>query len=218
MLQGSVERSRSCGEPGATHRSRLKCRPLLTRVTLLIAQSHLFRREPAWFDDRSCVYRGVPMPARSWLYEPGSLTLRLQRACGSQFCVRVLAQGWGRAFAGERRLLGLAAGELCLLREVVLARGDQPLVLARSIIPARTLRRADRSLARLGSRPLGEVLFACPRLRRARLQLARVGPGAFRSLAPEQSVWGRRSLYSIAAGDLLVCEFFLPAALALPEI
>lgn len=147
---------------------------------------------------------------RSWLYEPGSLTLRLQHAYGDAFRVQVVAQGWAQGFRGERRLLGSTPGTLCLLREVVLLCGDRPLVLARSLIPAKTLRRADPALARLGSRPLGEVLFACPQLRRSHLQLARVQPSAFRAMAPEASVWGRRSLYTIAAGDLLVCEFFLP--------
>lgn len=181
----------------------------------MIVKSHLFRREPAWFDDRPGLYRTVPMPARSWLYEPGSLTLRLRRACGDGFWVRVLAQGWARPFRGEGRLLGMAPGAVCLVREVALLCGDETLVLARSVIPAATLRQAGPVLARLGSRPLGEVLFACPHLQRPRLQLARVRPGEFRREAAEASVWGRRSLYSIAAGDLSVCEFFLPAALEL---
>lgn len=183
----------------------------------MIVKSHLFRREPAWFDDRPGLYRTVPMPVRSWLYEPGSLTLRLQRACGADFSVAVLGQGWTRPFIGESRLLGLAPGSSCLVREVALMRADEPLVLARSIIPAATLRGGDPGLSRLGSRPLGEVLFACPHLRRTRLQLARVRAREFRGKAPLASVWGRRSLYSIAAGELLVCEFFLPAALDLPE-
>ncbi|TAN52045.1 MAG: chorismate lyase [Methylococcaceae bacterium] len=156
----------------------------------------------------------LPASQRSWLYEPGSLTLRLQRQYGDAFRVMVLGQGWARGFGGERRLLGLRPGTLCLAREVALMNGDQPLVLARSIIPAQTLRRADPGLARLGSRPLGEVLFACPHLRRTHMQLARVQSSEFRAMAPEVSVWGRRSLYTIAAGDLLVCEFFLPEVVA----
>lgn len=183
----------------------------------MIIKSHLFRYEPPWLDDRPGLFRSVPILARSWLYEPGSLTLRLQRACGAGFRVVVLGQGWARPFAGELRWLGVAAGVPCLVREVALMSGDVPLVLARSIIPATTLHGADSGLARLGNRPLGEVLFACPRLRRVRLQLARVQPGEFRGMVPQASVWGRRSLYSIAVGDLLVCEFFLPAVLGLPE-
>lgn len=130
----------------------------------------------------------------------------------------VLGEGWALPFVGESRLLGLPPASRCLVREVALMRADEPLVLARSIIPATTLRAADPGLSRLGSRPLGAVLFACPRLRRQRLQLARVRAGAFHGpAAPAAAVWGRRSLYSIAAGELLVCEFFLPAALGLAE-
>jgi chorismate--pyruvate lyase len=92
--------------------------------------------------------------------------------------------------------------------------------VARSIIPARTLRGADRRLANLGSRPLGHILFADPRLQRLQLQLARIEPGDWQpelltDQAPDQtpaaSVWGRRSLYSLGPEHkLLVAEFFLP--------
>lgn len=184
----------------------------------MILQSFFFRHEPAWLDARPGFFRSVPASQRSWLYEPGSLTLRLQRACGDDFHVMPVQQGWALGFRGERRLLGLKPGALCLVREVALMRGDIPLVLARSVIPAQTLRRADPVLARLGTRPLGEVLFACPHLRRTHMQLARVQSSEFRAMAPPASVWGRRSLYTIAAGDLLVCEFFLPAVLELPEV
>lgn len=179
-------------------------------------RSQLFRHEPAWFDGRSSRRALIPAPLRGWLYEPGSLTLRLQRACGPAFRVAVLSQAWGLPFPSERRLLGLPANQPCLLREVALLRSQEPLVLARSIIPAATLRRADPGLGSLGSRPLGEVLFACPRLRREQLQLACIKPWQLLA-APPTAVWSRRSHYAIAAGDLLVCELFLPTVLNLPE-
>lgn len=180
----------------------------------MIFRSQLFRHEPAWLDGHA----GIPAPLRSWLYEPGSLTLRLQRACGPAFRVTVLGQAWGLPFPGESRLLGLSAHQPCLLREVALMRGQEPLVLARSVIPAATLRRADPGLGSLGSRPLGEVLFACPQLRRKHLQLACIKPWELLAAAGTPSaVWGRRSRYAIAAGDLLVCEVFLPTVLHLPE-
>lgn len=183
----------------------------------MIKQSYFFRREPSWFNDWPGLRRSVPLPPRSWLYESGSLTLRLQRATGTGFAVVLVGQDWGQPFIGESRLLGMTAGTTCLVREVALMCGDVPLVLARSIIPATTLRGAEAGLARLGTRPLGEVLFACPRLQRTHMQLARLKPGEFRQMPPEKAIWGRRSLYRIAAGDLLVCEFFLPAVFDLPE-
>lgn len=182
----------------------------------MTVQSRLFRRDPDWHADRRGGGALIPAAERSWLYEAGSLTRRLKRICGSEFGVRVLLEGEIPPFAGERNALGSAA---FFVREVLLHKGGIPLVAARTVIPAATLRGKHAGLAHLGSRPLGEVLFACPRLERLKLEIARVPPAAWRAPAwhGEKAVWGRRSLYRIASGELLVAEFFLPAALNLEE-
>jgi chorismate--pyruvate lyase len=110
---------------------------------------------------------------------------------------------------------------VALVREVSLQCGEEPLVVARSIIPASILRGAQRHLASLGSRPLGEVLFSDPKLKRLGLELAVVEnaewlPERFHALdiaGSADEIWGRRSLYSVAHGNLLVTEFFLPSLL-----
>jgi chorismate--pyruvate lyase len=181
----------------------------------LTTRSQLFSRPPAWFPSANRRGRGIPEPAESWLFETGSLTRRLRALCGDDFRVRVLGQDWQRPCADETRLLRLRAGQRAVVREVLLQCGDRPLVAARSVIPARTLHGAGRRLARLGRRPLGEVLFRDPRLERTRLELAELAAATWR---PELSgaagtgrTWGRRSLYRLGHGTLLVAEFFLPA-------
>lgn len=184
-------------------------------------RSQLFKHPPRWQPARHGGLAGLPEPATlAWLHEQGSLTQRLQRLCGDGFRVVLLSQSFRKPYAEETRTLDLRAGERSLVREVALQCGEHPLVVARSVIPVRTLRGVDRRLANLGTRPLGQVLFADPRLRRLRLQLARVESPDWRTTqgvglaAPGQAVWGRRSLYSLGAGHrLLVAEFFLPRLL-----
>jgi chorismate--pyruvate lyase len=181
--------------------------------------SLLFQRDLPWRDAR----RTHPAaPARSWLFEPGSLTARLRALAGKGVGVRLLTQDRRRPFPSEAALLDLTEHRLALVREVVLHTGGTALVLARTIIPPQALRGVYHGFAHLGERPLGELLFANPRLKRSRLELARIGGAGWRLEAARDygivaPVWGRRSLYEIDEASLLVCEFFLPALLNFPE-
>ncbi len=185
----------------------------------LNSRSILFRREPLW---RPASVHRPPADVRSWLLESGSLTARLRRAVGAGFGVRLLRQGWGRPFQGESEFWDLPTRRNAWLREVLLQCDDRPLVLARTVIPPGALRGAHCGLARLGSRPLGEVLFTYRNLQRTRLEVARIAPEDWRNdiartYGMEGSLWGRRSLYRVGQDSLLVCEFFLPAVLSLSE-
>jgi chorismate--pyruvate lyase len=185
-------------------------------------RSQLFFRTPRWFRVRHSPGRSLPPQVASWLFESGSLTRRLRSLCGKDFRVRLLGQHWCRPFAEEAHALKLSAGRRAVVREVALQRGGQPLVLARSIIPAKTLKGVDRRLAHLGTRPLGEILFADPRLQKKSLELAEVEPGYWlnglrREMGIVSPLWGRRSRYVLGPGHtLLVAEFFLPE-LFVPE-
>jgi chorismate--pyruvate lyase len=153
---------------------------------------------------------------RSWIEETGSLTARLRATCGAGFGVTVLRQDWRRPFAGEAHILNLGRGQGALVREVVLHCAGRPLIVARSVIPRATLRRTHRRLAHLGNRPLGEWLFSHPGLVRLGLDVTvvgadRWGPALAKEFGLGGGVWGRRSVYEIAEGRVLVCEFFLPA-------
>ena len=56
----------------------------------------------------------------SWLFEAGSLTLRLRRLCGDDFRVVLLQQSWRQPYAEESRALRLRAGQRAVVREVAL--------------------------------------------------------------------------------------------------
>ena len=162
--------------------------------------------------------RSLPPGLANWLFDRGSLTRRLRCICADRFRVRVLRQGWTRPGRDEARVLKLRMEAWAWIREVQLLCGDQPWVFARTLIPVLTLGGRGRRLTRLGTRPLGEVLFADPTIRRGPVEIARIGfdqrlhRRAFADfIEPPDAIWGRRSVFWIDGRPLLVCEIFLPA-------
>lgn len=157
-----------------------------------------------------------------WLRRPGSLSAHLQ-TLGSSFAVQRLGQGVARLLPGEARSLGLAPGLRCVVREVVLRVDGEPLVFARSIAPARSLQGPWRSLGSLGTRPLAQLLFDSPLVRRGPLQafelkaedawqrhLAKRWRHATGQAWPERAAWGRYSIFFKAGVPLRVTEVFAP--------
>lgn len=186
------------------------------------AHSTLFTQSPHWLKNRTGIRQNLPAEVRSWVYESNSLTQRLRTHFGSRLCVKILLQHWHKPFMDERQLLNLPQAQYTLIREVLLQADNTPLILARSIIPEATIKFAHRNLSHLGTRPLGEVIFAYPNLQRLNLEITLVQPEAWREACQnqfqiQQPMWGRRTVYAIPAQALLVSEFFLPAALSLPS-
>ena len=181
-------------------------------------KSILLTNEPAWFSNRMGTRHHIPADTQSWIYEPGSLTQRIRDYYGSTFAVKVLFHQRQKPFFSERRLLKQSNDQYSLIREVLLYANDKPLILARTIIPDKTLKGAQRSLSRLGNRPLGEVIFSYPKLKRLEMEICRVeekkwSPAITQKYLLDQQVWGRRTVYAIHRRQMLVSEFFLPEIL-----
>ncbi len=180
--------------------------------------SQLFRRPPHWQDHDFGAQQRLAASLQSWLNETGSLTQRLRGVYGAGFGVSLLRQRWQHAFIDETRLLNQRHDRYQLVREVILHDRQRPLILARTIIPASTLRIAERQLHHLGNRPLGEVIFAYPDLSISKRQFSQTQaeiwqPSLLQQTARIESLWGRRSVYQIHQHPLLVAEFFLPDCL-----
>lgn len=159
----------------------------------------------------------IPASLLHWLLDPASLTHRVRQACQGCFSVRLVSQGWAPPARDERRRLAMRRGERGLVRHVELQCAGRPWVFARTVIPAHILTGSRRRLARLGTRPLGEYLFAQPSLRRDMLELTCVQPDCRlfglavpSSGTPPRALWGRRSVFRVNDKPLLVSEFFLP--------
>ncbi|MDO9268368.1 MAG: chorismate lyase [Methylobacter sp.] len=184
----------------------------------MASKSFLFKREPLWLENRSGIRHTLPKNVQSWTYEPGSLTQRLRDYYGDAIGVKILLQQWNTPFLTERRLLKLHENKYSLIREVLLHADGKPLILARTIIPTRTIKAAKSNLAHLGSRPLGEVIFSYPKLERIEMDVTFIDPPIWTQPAIaeghiDQPIWGRRTVYAIAHRQMLVSEFFLPGAL-----
>lgn len=166
----------------------------------------------------------TPMLA-SWLRTPGSLTARLRTHCDVQqqghFNVRRLRQETARVHRDEQPGIKLPPRQFALVREVLLCQGAAPLVFAHSVTPLAALDGPWRALVGLGQRPLGEALFANPRIARESLHFARldVRHPLYRAAARHLGhaphfLWARRSRFTLEHAPLLVSEVFLPNLLA----
>ncbi len=156
---------------------------------------------------------GASADTRRWLVGRHSLTARLrQRYAG--FAVRGVRQYRRTPLPDECRLLG--GRRPALVRDVWLCDGDTALVCAHSVLPWSGLRGDWRRLARLGARPLGEVLFADRQVRRSAMQFCRLPTGhpLARRAAREQPgvgrLWARRSVFVRQGRRILVSEVFMP--------
>lgn len=158
---------------------------------------------------------------RLWLLDNGSLTRRLRAICGSGFRVNITNQDWTAPLINEAHHLSVPFQQWVFCREVVLYCGHRPMVFARTVIPARTLKGRLNHLGRLGEKPLGEILFTDPHIQRRDLEIACLRPGELlfekaRLTLPHaaqstvDTIWARRSTFAYHDKRLLVNEIFLP--------
>lgn len=155
----------------------------------------------AWLDAAALPRLGLSPALLGWLTEPGSLTERLRMRHGS-VTVEVLDEG---ARADPRAETSTAHWERC----VQLVAAGRPLLAARSCIPAWTPDHPWRAVQRLGTRPLGEVLFTLDGVERGPLQFAQLraphGPDAHGGAV----VMARLCTYRRQGATLVLTEVFL---------
>lgn len=163
----------------------------------------------------------LPAVLRRWLGETGSLTRRVQLACSAHkpFSLRVLAHGFAPAHRDELSLLG--QHDRARMREILLMRGDTPLVFAHSVISHRDLRGAWAILDGIGGRSLGSILFSDHRVERGALHFCRLDARhpLYRKALPwcsgvvPNELWARRAVFRRHGRPLIVTEVFLPEVL-----
>jgi len=152
----------------------------------------------------------APREWQAWLSDTGSLTQKIEQHISQKLQVRVLRDARQSLNSDESRYFHLRP-KRCRIREVLLCKGDTPLVIARSVIPASSILGGNQNLLRLGNKPLGAVLFA----KKANSSKGDPVWQQFQKRYPllPSKLWARRTLYQLKGKPILVCEVFLPALL-----
>tara|TARA_R110002049_G_scaffold150154_1_gene313303 strand:- start:887 stop:1423 length:537 start_codon:yes stop_codon:yes gene_type:complete len=162
--------------------------------------------------------RLMPTELVSWLTDSGSLTQRLQAHNKHNFSVQLLSTHWMKPLPDECLSLDIPMTEMAYQREVRLMDGEQANVYARTVIPLATFQAMKQRFNNLGNRPLGDLLFTEPSVKRGEIEITCLKPGQWlyemamleESFRPEK-LWGRRSHFYLNDKKLLVNEIFLPA-------
>jgi len=164
--------------------------------------------------------RSMPANLASWLTDSGSLTQRLKVHNQNGFSVQLLGSHWLKPLTNECQGLRISMTELAYQREVRLMDGDFANVYARTVIPRATFMAMQYRFNNLGNKPLGELLFTAPFIKRGAIEVACLKPGQWlyemavleEEYRPEE-LWGRRSTFILSGKKLLVNEIFLPTLL-----
>jgi chorismate--pyruvate lyase len=141
----------------------------------------------------------IPTYVSIWLLDSKSLTHKLKEKY-KDFEVNVISQKENNPYQCEYQLLGSTQNQGIVVREVELLGNQKPVVNARSLIP---LTDDTKDILSIGSRPLGEILFDDPEIKRGHLEV-----GSF------ENSWARRSTFTMGKTKLLVTEIFLESLYA----
>ena len=137
-----------------------------------------------------------------WLQEPGSLTGRLARQW-PDVVVQVVSEGVAPPLPDEARRLALDHAAPAWVRCVRLVGGGAVRLRARTVIPHWGPDNPWAAVQRLGSRPLGELLFSLPGLQRSGFEWSS-------STDPTgRDIWSRRCVHTHQGAPLLLTETFV---------
>ena len=184
------------------------------------------RLRSAWNRVGSSEIHRAPRKWQPWLSDTGSLTQKIESAIGQKLEVQVLRDCPQSLSSDESRYFHFKIRR-CRVREVLLCANNIPVVMAHSVIPTFSSSGSNHRVLRLGTRPLGAVLFAktrkhskakpprdIARLDKSSSLWKRCSKNYARLDSP---LWARRTLYQLKGRPILVNEIFLPALLKLSK-
>ena len=183
---------------------------------------HRNRLRSSWNRVGSGEIHRAPREWQPWLSDTGSLTQKIEKAIGQRLQVQVLRDCPQSLNSDESRYFHFRLRR-CRVREVLLCSNGVPLVMAHSVIPTLSSSGSNHAILRLGTKPLGAVLFSKTRKHsRAKppRDIARLDKSTelWKKYSAHLSnlsspLWARRTLYRLKGHPILVNEIFLPALL-----
>jgi chorismate--pyruvate lyase len=152
------------------------------------------------------------------LYSDQSTTAYFKKICPTGFNVVVLNQAWCHLKPNEQHYLGGATDDLVFEREVLLRCHQRVLMVARSVFPKDVLAGKGEVFEHLGNRPLGEVLYQDPNLKRELLDIQAIDQHTsdYQQVAEHmshqpQKLWTRTTRIVYFGKPILLYEIFMPA-------
>lgn len=156
-----------------------------------------------WQNIHCFCYKQVPYEIRRWLSFPGSMTKKMRAISREGVHVNILKHGWGKLTPSEQDSLQ-SKQTTVVVREIEMLSGNEVWMVARTAMPPDSLLGKWRRLQRLGTKPLGDLLFKDPQLKRS--------PFEFQLLRQKNGldIWARRSIFYLTTGPILLTEVFTP--------
>ena len=183
---------------------------------------HRYRLLSSWNRVDSGGIHQAPRQWQAWLSDSGSLTQKIESVIGQKLEVRVLRDCPQSLNSDESRYFHFKIRR-CRVREVLLCANGVPLVMAHSVIPTASSSGSNHSILRLGTKPLGAVLFSNNRRHsktKPRREITRLNKSSelWKKCQRQYSLissplWARRTLYQLKGHPILVNEIFLPELL-----
>ena len=136
---------------------------------------------------------------KSWLLEEGPITKRIES--NEKFELKLLRDDLGNVNKLDRSFLGHLNGDM-KIREVILYGNQNPRVYAQSIIPVETINKGLSKLGKLGTKPLGDILFE--------KNIFKKENTVFAKFKDKKNIfWGRKTKYHVKNKPFSVMEVFL---------
>ncbi len=151
-----------------------------------------------------------------WLCYCGSFTekVRAFSTSTSPLTIQIIKEGVGLAKDGIDAFFDC---RYFFFREILIYLGNRKLMFARSVMPKTASWQYKKKFRGLGSRPLGEMLFARQGLIRKELKIAKISSDypEFGLIANNENnhtsfIWARQSIFTKEKNILLLTEYFSP--------
>ena len=141
---------------------------------------------------------------RPFMLDDGSLTKQLMNLSDGHFEVSVVDETIALPYSHEQEKLKIDADQSAMIRQVELKIFDEVVVFARSIIPMSLINAKKNSLANLGQKPLGHLLFKDGNMDISKRDFNNL-------IIDNKQYFARRTPYQYQQTNILVSEFFLPS-------
>lgn len=139
---------------------------------------------------------------KKWFRGNQSLTQQLLDHSQHNFSLELLAEYRAKPCMHEAKVLGIGLHRNCRIREVLLKCHGEATVYARSIISDQAIKASKHQLTKLGTTPLGHLLFKRAKVNLETRQVAKISK-------EDSTMYARRTLYQLNGENILVSEFFL---------